>query len=100
MLSGGYLGMVGEVSSALSRISNDSIDPLVIGKGSSRFHNQDTALSAIVGPAYHYPKFVKNTFNDAELDNHDWNRIKGMVWFNTVPWIDTMFNQINQLSED
>ena len=95
MLSGGYLGLAGEAGNLVARATNDNIDPLILGQGNrARFHNQDTVMSALSGPVWHYPAFVKNTFDDTTLDRHDWNRIKGMVPFNNLFYVDSLWKQL------
>lgn len=96
LLSGGYLGLAGEAGNLIARATNDKIDPLILGEGNrGRFHNSDTVMSAFGGPAWHYPSFVNNTFNDTVLDRHDWNRIWGMVPFNNLFYVDGLWNLLN-----
>lgn len=92
--SGGYFGLIGEANNLVSRITNGSLDLNPIGTGSSRFYDNTTALAAVMGPVWHYPNFVLKTLKPGEMNRHDIERIRGMIPFMNLFYVDGLWNRM------
>ena len=99
--SGGYFGLVGEANNLVSRITDGTIDLNPIGTGSNRYYTNTTALAAVIGPAWHYPDFIMKTLKPGEFDRHDVERIRGMIPFMNLFYIDGLWNMMEKgIGED